>query len=636
MNIHQAINKKNYDQQWAKLKIFAQVVLPRYRALYKDWSERNSLSGFFPEKQAKADEELWEIKCSLEPYLTRITQAGGWLCQNAINWVQRDDETLECIFFGVCKLIKEPNQSLFKAYTKSASSVREEAAEWVEINPKNLKPHELFLLDNFKMNHGFMRENPLDDWIVELHKNKNSHILLALSVLEGFGLYGAVGSGDLEKILVNSISDNEFLTEPDNLNKVVCGREEALWIYGVLKTLANSSSGKLIHMSSATNSRVNGELFSAFSRFLDETALKYYFKHNSSFLIKSYFDYIEKHESDFDAYEAWWSDNPNKVALLIANNCNQEQLNNKDIFAYKNILNKDNPIGGFETKPQFRKLMALPTELLDRYFLLMRCAIAENTKPTFKKEHFQIFVKWISLCQFDFSEPQQTCEGFDMAVKTIPTLMPFVDEVQFEKIAYALDLTARVQCSVSGIRGKWAAERRLVGFALVDEISDFIANKDAFERDYNISRLTSKTTIKSAQKLAKAWHKDLQTVDFEKLKINKDAYIEYKYPTLKRYEVDGVVFEPICSNVELMELGIKLDNCLYSFNQDIQDGVFSVFKGEHKGVLYAASFEILGTIRLDECRGHGNSDVTVDVLQAAEKLADIMQAEQMKAFNPIS
>lgn len=618
---------KNNNARWDNLKKFVHGQLTAYRKVCHEEIDQFSFMTLLPEYKAKVKVQLAEAQQMLEPYLGEIIKADKWLADQSIRWIDRDDGVLECIFFGICRLVKKPNQVLFDVYTKTLKSLYDNDATWVKVDPCNQKPHEFLLLEHISLHDWLMVDSEISKSLINLKQRDNTNIFRLLIILQAFGLYHEVGRRKfLEKIYgLRVITD---LIGDGRSGGVGTGEEKQDLISEVSSLLAQCHKDKTLELFTSKIIKIEESISSAFKCFIDATAYKYFLKQNTYFSLQSYFDYVRKHEKHFNDYEYWEADNPNKVTLLIANKCNQQQLKDKNLFAYSNILNDESPVGCFETKAQFRKLMQIPNGCLSGY-LELKSNLQESKKDIqFAKNHFKIFIRWVEGSRLNFSELEESQESFNFAIEVIERLIPVAQEVSPDRINYALDLLIHAGKGLHVAQGGWFAERAALSFTKTNEIVDFIISKNALGTDYNINRLSSKTTIKSVRNMIAAWHKDLQTVDLQKLKMDKSSHIQYEHPTLKRYKVDGIVFEPICSNVELMEHGILMDNCLYSYDENIQGGIYSIFKMSYKGKNYAACYEILSTICLEECNGYKNEGVPDKVLEAASKLAKMMQEAQ--------
>lgn len=576
----------------------------------------------------------------------KICEVKNWLTKNIVQWVKQEDGDLECIFFGAYKAVKKQNEQIFKIYTKKASSITQDG-NWVAIDIEFKNNDTFLLLEHFA--YEYVHQENLKKLDVSITGSRmqamfnplletNRQLFLLFIIFESYGLYSEItfeyinevlsliscGTLDASNLLVREKPKNEFHRRCIALANLVTLTGKG-WIGGA----EDDNERKWFE--------THDYFFESFKKFLDKDILSYYAEWKGEFSLKEYVSFARINAESLPVLRKWREENPNKSLLILHGECTQKDVENLNLFSYENLLNPQNPIARFESKAQIRKLLDFPYSMLKSYFTTMSSLrLGQEVSAVEEERCWVLFLRWIERSRLTFTNTPHSAKGMHDFIMKIVKLIPVMDEVDMGCLAYGMDILFRELCKDDsglqfGIGGRWAADRFFAAMthtAKVDELLDFMKNKDAWGERYNAERITSKTTAKSLKRLVDEWHKDLQVVDLEKLRTDKSRIYEYTHPSLKEHVINGVVFTPIKTNLELMEHGIQMDNCAYSYENEVREGVYIFFAARHGEETYMVSFEVVGAITLDECKGFRNSIPDDEVYAAAEMLEHKLQNDE--------
>lgn len=379
------------------------------------------------------------------------------------------------------------------------------------------------------------------------------------------------------------------------------------------------------------------DMYEMLSESIDQEYSQYLLMKYGTFRLCRY-DQLISEPDEIEAIQYWMNDNPNKALYLLRAGATIAEIEDQNVLCYKNILAENNGgVGGlgFANKAQYRKFLKLPFNIAMLFFWLDTIRLSGDYGK--QNRFFEVMFgdeatqHWdMALCWLEQASIEDKWCNYSLAhtFKSIIPLAQTYNEAGRDKIGFGLDLLYQnAKLIQAKIELKKDVREDLIGHT---NIQDFLRHREARGEKYNIERLNSKTTLKSLDVKISEWIEDLNSLELKALQENPHLVKQYGHFLMKEMVVEGCTFTPITSNLELMLEGVEMDNCVYSFRDDMESDCYLVFKvvlgDERASVGYLLDEEELA-VELDQVVLRSNKRVSNELFAIAKKAALILQVK---------
>lgn len=573
---------------------------------------------------------------------------------NLVN-VSDNHEWIEYDLFGIFKIKRAVNSPHLEVYTKDSHWFSDTSSTWSLCN-----------LSMFNDDYGLLEadeNNCLIDWHWDVSfafsrkyneevdeyfnedKLKDRDFIIFLAIIGMFDLQKYLCSGlaayfvkwkrnkgsfdENRGFILHDFELVDAVVEVDKLfsEDMLYARESRI---GAGKLLINIFMSNIIEESCHSFRRI------FYQGFLDNKTLRYFIYKYEFFSVSRYVSFLNEYQDYFLDMDFWEKDNPLKLMYLLRLNFPKESLRDKSFFS------RDRLIYDGTQAPQAYKF---PSKAAVKMFfkLPIRLAVA-MIKPCcwvdvqFVEEENKLQrIRWfVALCWLLSSRVEIKEAHVDSFYRTCGKLEKIKDAAlvaRLEQVGFAVDLVFQKNVQLGGVRNQSVLDsdqekkflENLELSSSIDEIWDYLGKKNAEQTQYNLCTVTANITGKSIAAKIKKWHKSLHEYNLKELRENSEKCVNCKHPLLVDYNQGKTRFVAIKSNLELMEEGIEMDNCIYSFDENIRSEEYLAFKAYRGEERATVGFDLNGCLSLDQYKCKGNTITSNELGEDAEELAELLR-----------
>lgn len=597
-----------------------------------------------------------QAKALLEPKLTEFVVNIEYMLENSASIQKSEDgKTLQFDMFGVFRIERNIDSPELTVSLKENHWFSDEESRWIPCNTKLSKQLIGNLIEDDK-------NNCLIDYCGGVRKgnafgytNLNEDGLRNV-ILENHGfivLLAAVGTFDLQKKLNADLvrkykirkyeldSSTSALVKPlDELMEITEALVEVIKVFSsdIASTIgAYRGSGmfiervrkiELINRFTCCCTFLREQLYS----FLDQKTLKYYLYRHDGFSLSHYIYFLREYQDCFEHMNNWDGDSPSKLMYLLRLDHPKQSLGNSNFFSYENLISSAQIEldYNFPSKAALRGFLKLPLDCVD-YSISPYCTIDATTElqdiNEKQKKRWFVLMQWLQHSRLPIENTAEYVQAFKVIQCQMHKIYEAAKHSEAQKVAFGLDVlfskAKYMQSKVEADKHLWMRGMGLIDDFITDntdEIWDFLSKKNACQTEYNLNSITSKVTIKSLTQKIKKWHQEVQDFSYQQLKNNPERIVEYNHPMLTTYEVGQTRFIPLISNLELMEEGIRMNNCVFSFDESIREKeylVFMAFRGDERATV---GLDLSITLYVDQCYLANNQNTSEELRGDVESL----------------